>query len=220
MIEYEPLINEYSCDGYSMFSKAVSRARWGDKSAATEYLQKYWLAEREYEDRWRKLLDRVFVNRNDGLPRLSFTCGFEVLIRRGGCLFVEDEFRCLQRCMVAAGDKQLVIVENTLGQQSTEPTFRMKYPSNVSWEELNSGNFASAILIEMPHKEYFVMGDSSGWGKYAANDYEFPLDVLGFREEYRTVFRQQFKVPEFERRELARLIPPACKVRHPGAWEV
>lgn len=215
MSEYERLIDEYSREEYSPHFSTVSESQWGDKDAANAYCNKYWLSEHEYDGKWRAIMNRVFVNQNAGLPRLGFAPGFELLVTRGGCLFVQEEFIRLQRCMVATADQELVIVENTFGGRLTEPMFRMKYPSNVSWEELTSGSFVSAILIEMSRKEYFVFGESGVWGKYAATDYEFPLDVFGFQEECAAVFRGQFEVLEAERRELARLVPPAFRVWHP-----
>ena len=90
------------------------------------------------------------------------------------------------------------MIENTFGGRVKEPIFRMKFPMDICWDELTSGNFASAILLEMPHKEYFVFGESGSWGKYVANDYEFPLDVLGFRREIANIFRDKFSLTDAE----------------------
>jgi hypothetical protein len=103
------------------------------------------------------------------------------------------------------------VIENTFGGRVKEPIFRMKFPSDICWDELASGNFASAILLEMPHKEYFVFGDSGAWGKYVANDFEFPLDILGFRREVAELFIDKFKLSEADEREIAQFLPPAYK---------
>jgi hypothetical protein len=77
--------------------------------------------------------------------------------------------------------------------------------------ELTAGNFASSILLEIPHKKYFVFGDSGAWGKYAANDYTTPIDILGFKPEGARIFGDKFKVSESEEIELAQVLPQAYK---------
>ena len=85
----------------------------------------------------------------------------------------------------------------------------MKYPAGISWDELTSGNFVSSVMIEMPHNEYFLFSESASWGRYAANDYENPLDVTGFKREHAAVFREKLCVSEADQREIAICLPPA-----------
>jgi hypothetical protein len=63
----------------------------------------------------------------------------------------------------------------------------------------------------MPHKEYFVFGETGNWGRYVANDYESPLDILGFKREVANIFRSKFALSEAEEREIAGILPPAYR---------
>lgn len=74
---------------------------------------------------------------------------------------------------------------NNILQEFTdgEPMFRMKFPVNITWEELTSGNYISAVLLEMSYNEYFVFGNSGSYGKYSANDYEHPMDMNSLEDK-------------------------------------
>jgi hypothetical protein len=209
MIEFESILETYSLEGYSMYSHSIADARWGDKDEAYRYLSRFWLPLAEYSEKWKPIQDRIFIHQDSGLPERVFASNFELLATIGGCLFTCDDFRRLQACIRATGDKYLIVVENTFGGRIKEPTFRMKYPADITWEELNGGNFASSIMLEMPHKEYFVFGESAAWGRYAANDYEVPLDILGFESAYSDVFRKHFPLTEEDRLVLLNCLPAA-----------
>lgn len=215
MKEYSAIIEEFSDEGYRMYSHIVPASQWGNRQVAEDYLKRYWLSSVEYERTWKRVQDRVFTNQEVGLPQMVFASGFEMQASQGGCLFVQDEFVKLQECARAIPEQFLFVIENTFGGRLKKPIFRMKFPTSISWGELAGGNFASAILLEMPHKEYFVFGDSGSWGKYVANDYEIPLDILGYKQEVANIFRGKFKLSEIEERELAEMLPPAYKTGVP-----
>ena len=63
----------------------------------------------------------------------------------------------------------------------------------------------------MFQNEYFVFGASDAWGKYAANDYENPLDLIGFKEKYSALFKKNFKVSDEEKQEIISWLPVAYK---------
>lgn len=208
MREFKEQLDYYATYWFSSFSKMTPEPEWGNTEIAASYLEKYWLPLREYEQKWKPIQDHIFLNQEEGLPKLVFAPEFQVLIAAGGCLFVQDDFARLQECVLAVGDQHLLIVENTFGGRLKEPMFRMKYPADISWEKLTGGNFVSSIILEMPHKEYFVFGESACWGKYSANDYETPLDVIGFKRAYEAVFRERFGLSEANEREIAMCLPP------------
>jgi hypothetical protein len=211
MNEYSQILDVYSREGYEMYSSIIPASQWGNRQVAENYLERYWLSSAEYERTWKQQQDRIFSNQEVGLPEMVFQSGYELQVARGGCLFVQEEFVRLQECTRAIEEKFLFVIENTFGGRVKEPIFRMKFPSGICWGELTSGNFASAILLEMPHKEYFVFGESGTWGKYVANDFEFPLDILGFTREVADVFRDKFRRSAAEEREIAQFLPPAYK---------
>jgi len=187
MIEYIRHIEEYSNYWHSSFSNLVSANEWGNKKIATEYLQKYWLPEEEYQQIWKPIQDKIFTQ--GSLPNLVFTPEFEMIALRGGCLFVEEDFKQLQKAMQENGEEHFVIIQHSQDFTEGEPMFRMKFPVNITWEELTGGNYISAVLFEMSYNEYFVFGASGKWGKYSANDYDHPLDIIGFKPELASIFK-------------------------------
>lgn len=210
MIEYIRHIDEYSNYGHSSFSALVPSDQWGDKKLAEEYLQKYWLAEEEYLNVWKPIQDKIFVH-DKGLPELVYRAEFEMIALRGGCLFLEEDFKQLQKAMQEVGEEYFVIVQHAQDFTDGEPMFRMKFPVNVTWEELTSGNYISAVLLEMSYNEYFVFGKSGNWGKYSANDYEYPLDIIGFKPELAHIFQEYFRQPKEEQEEIREWLPQEYK---------
>lgn len=210
MIEYIRHIDEYSNYGHSSFSALVPSDQWGDKKLAEEYLQKYWLAEEEYLSVWKPIQDKIFVQ-DKGLPELVYRAEFEMIALRGGCLFLEEDFKQLQKAMQEIGEEYFVIVQHSQDFTDGEPMFRMKFPVNITWEELTSGNYISAVLLEMSYNEYFVFGKSGNWGKYSANDYEYPLDIIGFKPELAHIFQEYFRQPKEEQEEIREWLPQEYK---------
>jgi hypothetical protein len=210
MIEYIRHIDEYSDYRHSSFSALVPSDQWGDKRLAAEYLQKYWLAEEEYWNIWKPIQDKIFVQ-DKGLPELVYRAEFEMIALRGGCLFLEEDFKQLQIAMQDFGEEYFVIVQHSQDFTDGEPMFRMKFPVNITWEELTSGNYISAVLLEMSYNEYFVFGKSGNWGKYSANDYEYPLDIIGFKPELAHIFQEYFSQPKEEQEEIREWLPQEYK---------
>lgn len=202
MREYLKHLDYYSSEYYLLYSKYVPASLWGNKKIAEVYLDKYWLPEAEYKNFWKLIQNQIFLNQKQGLPAILFTKNYDLLALRGGVLFVEKRFKLLQECMRKTGDKYFVIIENSFGGKLKKPAFRMKYPINITWAELMSGNYISSVLFEMFHNEYFVFGDTGDWGKYVANDYERPLDIIGFKKEHEATFRKYFKVSKKEHQEI------------------
>ncbi len=211
MIEYKNHIDMFSLEGSWWFSKLTPESEWGNLSLAENYLKKYWLSEDEYNAKWKPIQENIFTSLDTSLPDLVFKENYEVITLRGGCLFLKEDFEQLQECLLKVGEKYLIVVENTFGGELEEPAFRMKYPATISWEEIANGNFISSTIIEHPHKEFFVFGASGKWGKYSANDYTWPLDIIGFKPEYGSIFRKQFKQSEEEWEEIKEWLPPKYK---------
>ena len=209
-MEYIRHVEEYANYWYGDFSKLVSANLWGNKQQATEYLKKYWLTEEEYQRVWKPIQDKIFIQER-GLPDLLFTNKFEMLALRGGCLFIKEDFEQLQKVIQKIGETHFVIIQNTQDFTDGEPMFRMKFPVNITWEELISGNYISAVLLEMSYNEYFVYSESDKWGKYTANDYEYPMDIIGFKPEVAPIFKEQFKQSKEEQKEIRKWLPPEYK---------
>jgi hypothetical protein len=211
MREYQTHLEEYSREGSGWFSKLTLESEWGKKEIAEQYLSKYWLSQAKYDTFWKPIQNQIFINQDRSLPEIIFNANFNMLAFRGGRLFLREDFEQLQKCFLEVKDKYFVVIENTFGGKLQEPAFRMEYPTEITWEELTSGNFISSTIIESMYKEYFVFSESKIWGKYSANDYHHPLDIIGFKPEYSSLFRDKLKQSEEERQEIMEWLPPNYK---------
>lgn len=210
MIEYIRHIEEYSIYEHSSFSNLVLSENWGNKELAEKYLQNYWLTEQEYLRTWKPIQNNIFIE-GKSLPDIIYQSEFEIIALRGGCLFLEEDFLQLQKVMQKIGEEYFVIIQHSQDFTEGEPMFRMKFPVNITWEELTSGNYISAVLLEMSYNEYFVFGSKGNWGKYSANDYENPLDIIGFKPELTHIFQEHFKQAKEEQEEIRELLPQEYK---------
>lgn len=203
---------EYYTESYwfSTSSTLVPSDQWGDKKLAEEYLQKYWLAEQEYLSVWKPIQDKIFVQ-GKSLPDLVYCPEFEMIALRGGCLFLEEDFKQLQKAMQEIGEEHFVIIQHSQDFMDGEPMFRMKFPVSITWEELTSGNYISAVLFEMSYNEYFVFSENGNWGKYSANDYQYPLDIVGFEPKLAHIFQEHFRQPKEEQEEIREWLPQEYK---------
>lgn len=211
MIEYNNILNEYAHNVYSMYSKLIPESEWGNKEIASEYLNRYFLSIEEYTQKWKPIQECIFQNERTGLPAKVFKEGFNLMAIRGGILFEREDFENLQNCIKAVGDKNLVIVQNDFGGAVEKPLLRMKYPVDITWERLMCGNFVSTVLFEMFANEYFVFSESGNWGKYSANDYENPLDIIGFKPELAAIFQEHIRQSKEEQEEIREWLPQEYK---------
>lgn len=205
MKEYSALLDVFSQEGYVMYSTTIPSIEWGNRSVAEKYLERYWLPNHEYDSVWKQVQNQIFINQNIRLPEMVFKSGYELYPLLGGCLFEKIDFLNLQKCFSAFSEKNFFVIENSFDNNG--PFFRMKFPADISWSELMSGNFVSSIMMEMPHKDYFVFGESGKWGKYVANDHEIPVEIFGFKNEISNIFKEHFSVLTEEMIELTAVLP-------------
>ena len=210
MLEYRAHLDVYKVYAQMHFSKLISQNEWGNKELAEKYLQKYWLSEQEYLSIWKPIQDNIFVQ-GKSLPDLVYRSDFDIIALRGGCLFIEKDFKQLQKSMQKVGEEYFVIIQHSQDFTEGEPMFRMKFPVNITWEELISGNYISAVLLEMTYNEYFVFSESGDWGKYSANDYDYPLDIVGFKPKLASVFNNYFEQSKEEQEEIQEWLPQEYK---------
>jgi hypothetical protein len=140
-----------------------------------------------------------------------FSEDYEIRAFQGGCLFLKDDFEKLQKCFLALGDKYCVVIENTFNESPKEPVFRMKFPTDITWEELMSGNYISAIILEMDYKEYFVFTESGIIGKYSANNYMSPVDLIGCKKGYWSSVQNYLDISEELKKEVYEFLPNQYK---------
>ena len=212
MIELDRIIETVGIDTEVGFHIDVTN-RIINKNIAKIYLEKYFLEEADYFSQWKAIEDSIFQNKKEGLPKLIFKEGYRMIMARGGTLFEERDFKVLKECCLKMGDRNLIVIQNDFDGEITDPIFRMKYPVDISWEEMMSGNFISTALFEMPYNEYFVFSESGMWGKYSANDYENPLDIIGFKPEVELAFEKYKEMIE-EDEDISDWIPDEYRSKY------
>ncbi len=165
------------------------------RTQTTSYFEKYWLPKNEYLDIWLPIQQTIYDVSGSRFPDIRFRSGFEIITLRGGRVFTEEDFSLLKECMKDTCDSYFVVVEHVEEDNPDhgEPPLRFRYPSSITWDELVAGGLVSQELFESPLKEYFVFGDTGTWGKYVANDYIYPLDIIGFQERHSKVFGEHFQ---------------------------
>ena len=140
-------------------------------------------------EKWLPVQTKIFDNVSDSLRKMVFKDGLELLVLNGGCLFWKRGFETLQQCMINMGEESFVVIENKFDNRwDKEPSFNMKFPCSISWDELMGGDFISYILLDGLMKEFMVYGQSDKWGRYSACNFRSPVDVVGFRPVYRGLF--------------------------------
>lgn len=165
------------------------------REQTASYFEKYWLGKSEYLQKWLPIQKTIYDVSGDRFPDVRFQVGFEVIALRGGLIFTEEDFSLLQTCIKETGDKYFAVVEHVdeANPRHGEPPLRFRFPSSITWDELLSGGYVSMELFQVAVKEYFVFGDTGTWGKYVANDYIYPLDLVGFQEGISKLFRERFQ---------------------------
>lgn len=179
--EYIEHLAYYQNYKHSSYSALVPSDQWGDQQKAKAYLEKYWLTAHEYSTVWKPIQDCIFVSKEHSSIG-NFQSEFTLIKLVGGCLFLEADFKQLQKAMLAVGDSHFVVIQTSQDFAEGEPMFRMKFPVGISWGELMSGNYISAVLFEMNCNEYVVFGNSGKIGKYAASDQNHPQDFIGYKQ--------------------------------------
>lgn len=160
------------------------------ESVENNYLTKYFLSDKEYKRNWQASQFQVF-RKSINFPSEIFNEDFQTNELLGGLIFSKNEFLHLKHCSETIGDNWLLIIEeSSLNDQS--PIIRLKFPSNIHWEEIVAGGNVSFDIFERPIRNYFIFGDSLMWGKYVGSDYEQPIDVIGYKKQYADVFTKNF----------------------------
>lgn len=193
MSKFNNIIDIYSSEGFYTTSR-MSEKVWKNREYAKNYLQKYWLPDDEYEEQWLPIQNAIFIEHTEGLPYPIFNKEYEILAFRGGVVLTEEELNLLQLFFYSFLNEKdyFIIAENPLSVRPNEVPIRMKYPINITWGELMSGSFMSSVLFEWPAKEYFIFTKSTVWGKYSANDYINPLDIVGIKPTAKHLFNDCF----------------------------
>lgn len=194
---FDQIINEYSNEYYLLYSSYFSEKEWGNKEIALNYLKKYYICNDDCILECNHIKSKIFNNHYEKNPKLIFKKDYTLISSLGGVLFEKNDFEVIQSISKQIGDKYLFIIQNDFNKSLKKPVLRMKYPVDITWQEIMSGNFISTVLFEMFANEYFVFSDSAIWGKYSANDCVNPIDIIGVKSNYKKIiFEISYKIEQ------------------------
>jgi hypothetical protein len=177
---------------------------------AEPYFEKYWLDKSELNDVWLEIKNRIFNQEFHQLPNPVINKGLNIIILKGGIVFLEKEFELFQACMKMTGDKHFIVLEDydeNNPPHLSGPPYRLKFPIDITWEQMTEGGAPKHVGFDVfmwSRRNYFVFGDSGTWGKYEATDYELPLEIIGFDKKYSGLFHDKFKIPSEDVADLKR----------------
>jgi hypothetical protein len=196
--EYKKHLDFYRNYWFADFSRYVPNDQWGNRTLAEIFMRKYWLPKDEYDSVWKPIQNRIFSKTARFEGDVVFKSPlFLTKIIDGGCLFDEKDLDKMQEILSHIGEQQFVVIMDSQDDsinENEEPSFRFKFPANIMWEELMSGNYISAVLVEMQFNNYFMFGQNEKWGKYIATDYLRSKDILGVNKDlYKEMYKQFFK---------------------------
>ena len=198
MKDYQELLNKFP-DSFNTRNQII------------EYLEKYWLDKTELVNVWVKIKNTVFKGNYTSYPNGLLNDYFNIMIIKGGAVFDNIYFEQLMRCMKITGDKYFVLLEdydennppgNLPPPTISWPPLRFKFPADITFDEIMGGDFVSAQVITMEFRNYFVFGDSGLWGIYAGDDFETPLQIIGFKKEYSNLFHRNIKISKEDIKDL------------------
>lgn len=106
-------------------------------------------------------------------------------------MFVEEDFNRFRNILNTVGDKYFVVIRHTDEHDDASP-LRLKFPSNITWEEITSGNYISSVFLFTSRFKYYIISESGNWGKVTDNDFHYPVDIWCFKPNIAEFFRSEF----------------------------
>ena len=204
MVKYAKLIEYYSDSYAEVLANEEVRAEWNNKEKVIAYLDRYYLPREEYENTWKSKQETVFMDIKKWLPNIMFKPDYMIHPKRGGCLFMEEDFLAFQKGLQNIGEEYFIVIEHESWQcPHYEERLNFRFPVSISWHDmLTSGVYISSSLCNESYNGYFLFGENSGWGMYAENDYDAPLVLLGVKPQYKDAFTDYYNLPEPEKEEI------------------
>ena len=202
-------------ESLNKYSSGFSRWFYGDTAVSDMesyrrgkvFLQKYALDDDTFRKECAPVMQEVFrLNEKRGfnLQEMSvaelFQDGFHAFAYFTSHIFLDKEhFMLTQSIGKQLGDNYLYIIE----EDGDDPdiAFRLRFPMDISWEELCSGGCISDVLFKGMEKCYYVFGDSGRWGKWC--DYEnswWDYELFGYKTNCNDIqtYMNRFSVTKME----------------------
>lgn len=183
MMEINKILEEYSKVNYCGFSGEYPLQKDRMK-IAKEYLSKYWIDRKSYQNSVVPLLNRIFENIELGIEtKRVLHSRFSIVPRSGDRLLDEEEFRIINKIQNKLQEKQLFIIQNEKRLLDNSMFIKLGFPSNLSWDEISNGAFIPNVIFNMPYNEYMMFGESAKWGCYSDLETDPQLNIWGVSEE-------------------------------------
>jgi hypothetical protein len=190
MKEFEDHLVVYNQNHPHQYFSDIPEEEWGDVAAARTFLEKYWLNQDEYESIYVPILRKIF-DINHFPPARNFHNDFHCFTVRGGALFGDFDFPWFIDCLNHVNEKNFIVIQNIYQYPCKEPAFRMKFPIDITYDELYSGNYISGVLIDMLCYDYFIFGETSTWGMYVARCFDDTV-LIGCRLDVLDRFKTKY----------------------------
>lgn len=192
---------------------------WSSVGKAESYLEKYWLVEKEYLEKWKPIQDKIFINQDSWFPEMMFENQYYLYPTIGGKVFWEKSIVAFNNCLSEIGESKFVVIQNTFNDTYTGLNdglfFRLKYPVGIKWEELNIGHTLTDDLLIGADQDFFVFGENKGWAMYSATRNLWPMNILAFKQEYKEIFLKYFSPIKLQEENIVEFLPEIYLNRMP-----
>ena len=208
MNEYSEILKIYSDAYYSIYCGVADMETWPQLEAAEQFLEKYWMLEKTYDDVWFPIFERIFGDIGYSVSEVQFPEQYVVGLMLGGCLFLESDYLAFTKYLLSIGEAEFAIVRFNNSAQFVDTGIRLVFPVGTSWEEFMSGGFVSKLVAFGTIGACFVVGRSGNWGIFTDNDAWYPYIAIGndrlLRKEMELAFGAQMKEFSFDSERLPR----------------
>jgi len=155
---------------------------------AEQFLKKFAMDETSFFSECIPAMSKIF--RPDGykgfdVSKMSFKKIFQDGVTMfsyiSSPLFWDESLSYIKEIAKASDDKYLFIIENEECEEQEDVAFKLKIPTNISWEELSGGGFVSDVVFNMFHNDYLVFGEKGNWGRWCDYDNDWvDYEVFGY----------------------------------------
>ncbi len=202
-------------DAFSVVNQSSFELR--EKKLAENFLKKYYLT-KKVVNQLSTIQEGIF-DLDKQLPDMIFTKDFGFIGLLGGSLFEKNDFEKFKKCLKELQEDYFFVFQDTFGIKSFDRSnaLNLRFPADVSWEEIMSGSYISTMLFESSYNNYYVFGEHEAWGLYSANEgyvddiqlvgEPAPIRILGFNPKFKEIFRDAFKIKKDQYCENVDFIP-------------
>jgi hypothetical protein len=163
----------------------------GERNPDVEKATKFIDDNSEKMNFWQE--NEVFVEGAE-LPEMIFKNDFDFGFFLGGELFDSTSFNQFTQVLKLLGEEKFFIYPKREGETLIDDVF--SFSSDVTWEELMSGDFISFLTVSSLELDLYLCGTSGTWGIFLANNFCYelgspagtPIKLWGVQKEYYSKF--------------------------------